>query len=119
MVEFSECPYEAYYGPEDDLDDWETVYASDTDDAGLTEGIEATKENTTADDAAEDMEPWTWLPDVVKEGHLSGEGNGVEITGVVAAVLDNRQKYGFEFTFYEVEGETPWEEVKANGPQTA
>lgn len=112
MVEFSECPYEAYYGPEDDLDDWETVYASDIDDVGLTEGIEATEENTAADDAAEDMEPWTWLPDVVKEGHLSGEGNGVEITGVVAAVLDVKQRYGFEFNFYKVDEPTPWDGEK-------
>lgn len=109
MVEFSECPYEAYYGSEDDLDEWETVYASDIGAESLTDDSEPTEKEYAAADAVDDMEPWTWLPDVVKEGHLSGEGNGVEITGVVAAVLDNRQKYGFEFTFYEVEGETPWE----------
>lgn len=106
MVEF---PYEGYYGPEDDAEEWETVYASEPDAVGLTDGIEPTEENTVADDPVGDMEPWEWLPEVVKDGRLSGEGTGVEITGVVAAVLDNRQKYGFEFTFFEVEDETPWE----------
>ena len=118
MVEFSDCPYEAYYGPEDDLDDWETVYASDMGAESLTDDSEPTEKEYTAADAAEDMEPWTWLPEVVGEGRLSGEGTGVEVTGVVAAVLDNRQKYGFEFTFYKVDDVTPWEEAKKDGPQT-
>lgn len=109
MVEFSDASYEAFYGPVDDEDDWETVYPVEDHDDGLTEGIHTTKENTADDVGVGDMEPWEWLPEVVKEGRLSGEGTGVEITGVVAAVLDTKQKYGFEFTFYEVDDETPWD----------
>ena len=113
---------EEYYNlspesPQDDEEYWETVYPSEYDDVGLTDGnetTEASEEEYIDDDAGADrMERLMWISEVLGEGRLSGEGTGNEITGVVATVLDNEQRYGFEFTFYRADNEkTPWDEEK-------
>ena len=99
-------------GPQDESDFWETVYPAGYEEKSLTDESDSEEGNdAVVDEAVNNMEVWTWAPTVLDEGRLSGEGTGVEVAGVVAAVLDVRQKYGFEFTFYKVEDEvqTPWE----------
>ena len=113
MVDYSDIAYEGQNGPVDDEEFWETVYPVADDPDGLTEGIQATEETTHDDVGAVDMETWTWVPEVLNDGHLNGEGTGTEITGVVAAVLDVKQRYGFEFSFYKVDEPTPWDGEKS------
>jgi len=110
MVDFSDIAYEGQNGPVDDDEFWETVYPIEDVPESLTEGSAHEKENDNDVSAvAADMEVWTWVPQVLDDGHLNGKGTGAEVTGVVAALLDTQQKYGFEFTFYKVDEPTPWE----------
>ena len=113
MVDFSDIAYEGQNGPVDDDEFWETVYPIDGAPESLT-GDSAHEEENDSDVsvAAADMEVWTWLPDVLDDGHLNGEGTGAEVAGVVAAVLDVKQRYGFEFSFYKVDEPTPWDGEK-------
>ena len=113
MVDFSDIAYEGQNGPVDDEEFWETVYPIEGAPESLT-GDSAHEEENDSDVsvAAADMEVWTWLPDVLDDGHLNGEGTGAEVAGVVAAVLDVKQRYGFEFSFYKVDEPTPWDNEK-------
>lgn len=113
MVDFNDIAYEGQNGPVDDDEFWETVYPVVGDAESLTDDSVHEKENDNDVSAvAADMEVWTWVPKVLNDGQLNGEGTGAEVTGVVAAVLDAQQKYGFEFTFYKVEEPTPWDNEK-------
>lgn len=113
MVEYSDIAPEASYGPVDDEEFWETVYPIEEGAESLTDDSAHQKENNNdVSGTAADMEAWTWVPQVLNDGQLNGEGTGAEVTGVVAAVLDAQQKYGFEFTFYKVEEPTPWDNEK-------
>ena len=113
MVDFSDIAYEGQNGPVNDEEFWETVYPIEGAPESLT-GDSAHEEENDSDVsvAAADMEVWTWLPDVLDDGHLNGEGTGAEVAGVVAAVLDVKQRYGFEFSFYKVDEPTPWDNEK-------
>ena len=114
MVEYSDIAPDASYGPVDDEEFWETVYPVDGGAESLTDdSAHEERFNDDVSGAAADMEVWTWLPDVLDDGHLNGEGTGAEVAGVVAAVLDVKQRYGFEFSFYKVDEPTPWDGEKA------
>lgn len=113
MVEYSDIAPEASYDPVDDEEFWETVYPIDGAPESLTGDSAHQKENDDDVSAvAADMEVWTWVPQVLNDGQLNGEGTGAEVTGVVAAVLDVKQRYGFEFSFYKVDEPTPWDGEK-------
>ena len=94
------------YGPYSDEDDWTTVYPPEYADSGLTDG-KCVREANNEDDSfdagfSEDVERLMWLNEVINDGKLSGEGTGTEIAGVVATMLGNDRRYGFEFSFYEL-----------------
>ena len=113
MVEYSGIASEPSYGPVDDDEFWETVYPVEGTPESLTDDSVHEKENNEDVSAkAADMEVWSWIPEVLDDGHVNGEGTGTEITGVVAAVLDAKQRYGFEFAFYKVDEPTPWDSEK-------
>ncbi len=113
MVDFSDIAYEGQNGPVDDDEFWETVYPIVDDPESLTEGSAPQEENDNDVSAvAADMEPWMWIPEVLLDGHLNGEGTGTEVVGAVAAILDAKQRYGFEFAFYKVDEPTPWDNEK-------
>ena len=114
MVDFSDIAYEGQNGPVDDEEFWETVYPVEEASESLTEDSDNEKENDIDVSAvAANMEVWTWVPEVLNDGRLNGEGTGAEIAGVVTAVLDVKQQYGFEFSFYKVDEPTPWDSEKA------
>ena len=85
---------------------WETVYPPEYADGGLTDGKCATETNKEDSSRAavfsDDMERLSWLNEVLNEGKVDGEGTGVEVAGVVATLLGNDRKYGFEFSFWEL-----------------
>ena len=103
MDEFDAMLYGEQNEPQDCDEFWETVYPE-----GFSEeqddGKKLVKPTTLADDAdAVDLERLMWVSEVVNDGALSGEGTGTEVAGVVAALLENSRKYGFEFRFYRVD----------------
>jgi len=113
MVEYSSIASEPSYSPVDDEEFWETVYPLEDIPESLTDDSVHEKENNEDVSAkAADMEVWSWIPEVLDDGHVNGKGTGTEITGVVAAVLDAKQRYGFEFAFYKVDEPTPWDSEK-------
>ena len=85
---------------------WDTVYPPEYADSGLTDGKCATEANKEDSSCAavfsDDMERLSWLNEVLNEGKVDGEGTGVEVAGVVATLLGNDRKYGFEFSFWEL-----------------
>jgi len=113
MVDYSDIAYEGQNGPVDDEEFWETVYpVMDTPESLTDDSVHEEEKDNDVSAAAADMETWTWVPEVLNDGHLNGEGTGTEVTGVVAAVLDAKQRYGFEFSFYKVDEPTPWDDTK-------
>lgn len=113
MVDFSDIAYEGQNGPVDDEEFWETVYPlEDTPESLTDDSVHEKENNEDVSVKAADMEVWSWIPEVLDDGHVNGEGTGTEITGVVAAVLDTKQRYGFEFAFYKVDEPTPWDGEK-------
>ena len=112
MDDFDDILCEGQNGAYFDEDDWETVYPSGFEEE--QDGLcgEVKPKEKMCDGNADEMERLMWLPEVVKDGHVNGEGTGVEITGVVATLLDNSTRYGFEFSFYEVHDPTPWDDLK-------
>lgn len=97
---------QGFYRPYTDDEDWETVYPPEYDDLGLTEGKCVTEANKKDSGCAavfsDDMERLAWLNEVINEGKLDGEGTGVEVAGVVATLLGNDRRYGYEFSFWEL-----------------
>jgi len=113
MVDFSDIAYEGHNGPVDDEEFWETVYpVADTPESLTDDSVHEKENDIDVSAVVADMEPWTWVPEVLNDGRLNGEGTGTEIAGVVAAVLDVKQRYGFEFSFYKVDEPTPWDGEK-------
>ena len=112
MDNFDDVLCEGQNGAYFDEEDWETVYPSEFSEEVKPLNPEVKQEDNLYSGDADDLERLMWLPDVVREGRVSGEGTGVEVTGVVAAMLDNSTRYGFEFSFFEVEDKTPWDEKR-------
>lgn len=113
MVDYSDIAYDAQNGPVDDNEFWETVYPMvDTPESLTDDSVHEEEKDDDVSATAADIETWTWVPEVLNDGHLNGEGTGTEVTGVVAAVLDAKQRYGFEFSFYKVDEPTPWDDAK-------
>ena len=113
MVDFSDIAYDGQNGPVDDDEFWGTVYPIEDVQESLTDDSAHEKEKDNDMSAATaDMEPWMWIPEVLLDGHLNGEGTGTEVVGAVAAILDAKQRYGFEFAFYKVDEPTPWDNEK-------
>lgn len=98
MIVYDHEPFEAYEGPVDDAEEWETAYASDYD-MSQEDPIPSVKPSNIEADALK-AEQLLWLAEVLNDGKVTGEGTGNEVVGVVAGLLENDIKYGFEFNFY-------------------
>ena len=107
---FYENPNDAINGPIYDDEGWETVYT--TPDAPESLNEESASLNKEYDpmvvdldddeETASALERLLWINEVLNEGVLAGEGDGVEVAGVVATVLSSSRKYGFRFEFWEL-----------------